>query len=1245
MTRSRIVKILWTIGAVLLFAFLFTRAQSIDSEQHDRFNADLLELKESDASLDDAILRTRYRLLASYDPVNLQLARIRKLQERVKNPPSYIDRQGRAEMAGEWEEFGKAIKYEDGLIQKFKSQSAILNNSLRYFPIATKTLTNRIESDPGAHDLVTGLHVLLADVLRYSLSPNQELAHNIEQQIDRLSHSADSRGPTTHNELLTIVSHAKTILEQQPAIDKLTKELIEVPTDQHAQRLYNSYNQRYEGALQSSHFYRFCLYVLSVGLLCLIILKLRSAALQLKVAKGSLEQEVQERTQANNSLEAEVAERRRAEEHIDKLLRHNELVLNSVGEGIFGLDLEGKGTFTNPAAARMVGWEAADLIGFPQHAALHHTRSDGTPYLHEDCPICKTLKDGSVYHVTDEVFWRRDGTSFPVEYQSNPIRENGELTGAVVTFRDISERRRIEGELGKREAQLVEAQHIAHLGSFQFEVATGQVQWSDNMWHIYGIASREIGLTITEYLERVHPDDRDLVRDQMDETVRGGTFKPIHHRIVWPDGTVRVIASDGKVIFGANGEVIAVAGINQDITREKEMEQELKQARDVALDSARLKSEFLANMSHEIRTPMNGVLGMTGILLDTELDSEQRDFAETIRSSADSLLNIINDIPDFSKIEAGKLDFEILDFDLRGVVEDSVELLAEKAHSKGIELISLIPGGFPTALRGDAGRLRQVLTNLLGNAVKFTDHGEVIVQVDKDAETETSVMVRFSVIDTGIGITPEAQQNLFQAFTQADGSTTRKYGGTGLGLSISRQLVGLMGGQIGITSIIGSGSTFWFTALFEKQPLQSQVVAPVKGSLENRRVLIVDDNKTNRRIHCHQSRYWGMLPTDCDSGKRALELLRLAVLAGAPYELAILDLMMPEMDGFELARTIKADSDIASVPLVMLTSFREGSHTTIAREAGIAAYLTKPVRQSQLFECLTNVMGQAIGVSANGSSSKTLRLASGEATTLAPEGNQAMRNKLILLAEDNIVNQKVAVRQLKKLGLRADAVPNGREALKALARIPYDLILMDCQMPEMDGYEATAEIRRREGTSKHTPIVAMTAHALAGDRAKCLAAGMDDYISKPVKSEELERVLERILFSTGPDVSDAAVSEEKLLAPVDRERVYGALGEDPEELLEMLALYLSDMDSNLERLATAIEAGEADEIKMIAHNCAGVSANCGIITMVEPMRELERMGRENQLEGAAALSLQARATFRRVKQFLQEEFEGVPVAL
>ena len=576
------------------------------------------------------------------------------------------------------------------------------------------------------------------------------------------------------------------------------------------------------------------------------------------------------------------------------------------------------------------------------------------------------------------------------------------------------------------------------------------------------------------------------------------------HRL---DGSrVDVACSFSPTLYAGNHAICVVV---RDITERRRLDQDLKHARDAAIESARLKSEFLANMSHEIRTPMNGIVGMTNLLLETSLTSEQRDFAGTVQSSADALLTILNDILDFSKVEAGKLHFETLDFDLRQAVEGTLDMLAPQAFSRGLELTAQIDQTLVTQLRGDPGRLRQVLANLIGNALKFTEIGEVQVRASAVHQTANDTLVRFEVQDTGIGIPLGAQSKLFEAFTQADGSTTRKYGGTGLGLAISKRLVALMGGEIGMRSAEGHGSTFWFTARFEKQPNVQRPTTP-DVSLVGRRVLIVDDNATNRRILHHQLAAWGIDDHAVPGGMEAIAALRAAALAEKPFEVVILDRQMPGFDGLMVAQAIKRDPAIRDAKLVMMTSLGDLNDGADLERAGILLCVTKPVKQALVRECLERALTHDNAPAA-------------PSQVRVPSAPSAPNRARVLVAEDNIVNQKVALLQLRRLGFAADAVANGLEAIEALGRIAYDVVLMDCQMPEMDGYETARLIRRQEGDTRHIPIIAVTANALPGDREKCLQAGMDDYVSKPIQPAELEATLTRCLAVDRPsDVSLAS---------------------------------------------------------------------------------------------------------------------------
>jgi PAS domain S-box-containing protein len=694
--------------------------------------------------------------------------------------------------------------------------------------------------------------------------------------------------------------------------------------------------------------------------------------------------------------------------------------------------------------------------------------------------------------------------TFLVEGRTLP--RAGGLPLALVGFDDVTERRRAEVVLRESEERFRSAFDFAAIGMALVAPDGRFLKVNRALCEIVGRS--ETDLLRCTFQSITHPEDLAGDEEQVRRVLTGEvpTYQ-LEKRYLHADGHVVWVQLNVSLVRDPAGRPLYFVSQVLDITDRKRVEGELRWARDEALRASRLKSEFVANMSHEIRTPMNGVIGMNTLLLETELTPEQHEFAQTVQDSAKSLLRIINDILDFSKIEAGKLDLEMIDLGVRDTVDGAIQLLTPKAREKDLDLVARIDPSVHETVRGDPVRLRQVLLNLMGNAIKFTDQGRVTVRVSCSSETHDEQVLRFEIIDTGVGIPREAKKRLFLAFSQADGSTTRRYGGTGLGLAISKQLTELMGGQIGVESEQGRGSTFWFTIRAQKVRL-----APDKTQPRRRRALVVDDSTTVRADLLQKLDAVGIDATGVPDGPAALAWLRQAHADGQLVDLVFLDLQMPGMSGIELAREIRSDASLSALPMIMVTGFAERCHEIEAREAGIAGYLTKPVRQTDLGECANRVLARQGAVSEG-----------------APPPVQRERSATrVLVAEDNPVNQKVALLTLERLGYQVRVVGNGLEAVAAMEAELFDIVLMDCQMPGMDGFEATSEIRRREGAWAHHPIIAMTASAMQGDRERCFVVGMDDYISKPVQPAALDRVLQRWL-----DRQDVVFGTDRPLPPAE----------------------------------------------------------------------------------------------------------------
>jgi two-component system, sensor histidine kinase and response regulator len=946
------------------------------------------------------------------------------------------------------------------------------------------------------------------------------------------------------------------------------------------------------------------------------------------------------------AVSEDITERRKIEQELIRLAH----VTRSIREFVLIMDPRGRISYANRAVIDRFGYAPDELIG--QRATM---------LIGQGVPL-DTLR-GAI-HGTFQGGWSGDllgltkqGEEFWMSLTTSHLFHESRLLGVVVVARDIMERKLSEEQLRKSETQFRLLWENSRDG-MRLSDSDGHVLLVNNAFcELVGLSRSElVGRPISVlYEESRHEEVVSKYRMRFASRTVEAYFEQENR--LW-NGRVVWFAVSNAFIEG-EGQPPILLSIFRNITERKIAEEELarhaadlleakskaeeqarmlemqavelRQAKEEALQASRFKSEFVANMSHEIRTPMNGVIGMTGMLLETPLSDEQREFAEIIRKSGDALLSIINDILDFSKIEAGKMSLECIEFDLRTTVEEAVDLLAPQAHERGLELFCAVNPDIPVTVNGDPGRLRQVLVNLVSNAVKFTERGEVSVRVTLEKGTEDSVLLRFEVTDTGIGVSAEARSRLFQPFSQADGSTTRKYGGTGLGLRISKQLVELMGGVIDVESEQGRGSTFWFTARLARQNSSPAPEAQDSRDLLGVRVLIVDDNATNRSIVSRQVTSWGMIEKAVASAQEALEELRAAIAASRPFALALLDMQMPEMDGLVLARVIKGDPALAATKLLMLTSIGALTNNQAA-ECGIALSLTKPVKEAALRDALTRVVSGAPASEPGVEVQPVIRE--------DVRRNATVHSFRVLVAEDNMVNQKVALKMLSKLGLRADVVADGQEAVDALRSVPYDLVFMDCNMPEMDGFMATEMIRAMEGNGKRTIVVAMTANALKGDRERCLAAGMDDYVSKPVNQKDLASIInkwgEKIMQQSPAQVVVTNRPPDCEVPAIDRSRLdeLADLGdeEDPEWLTSILQKFEEDAAIRIVKLVVAAEERKPDLLGQVAHALKGSCGNIGAMPMSLIAEELQRLGQGGSIEGASEKINLLESEFTRVKE-------------
>jgi PAS domain S-box-containing protein len=902
-----------------------------------------------------------------------------------------------------------------------------------------------------------------------------------------------------------------------------------------------------------------------------------------------------------------------------------ENLINNMPDGVVSFDVDGR--------VRTVNKGFTEMFGFSEEEAVNQNISElvaPPELLQEAHDVRKRILIGESVEM-ESVRKRKNGEIFPVSLCAAPIHFNemDGILGYLAIYRDITERQKAEQTIRDSEARLKTMFNTVQTGIVIIDATDHTiVDANPAALHMIGADRNDVVGHVCHRFICPAQEGNCPITDQ------GHTVDNRERTLIKAGGQViPVLKTVTRLSIGGKAHLLEAF---VDIS-------ELVDARISAEKANRAKSEFLANMSHEIRTPMNGIIGMTDLVLDTPLTSEQKDYLGTIKRSGYALLELINNILDLSKIESGNLELEAIDFLLQNAVEGAVESLAIKADEKGIELVTHIHPDVPPYLKGDPGKLRQMLINLVGNALKFTETGEIIVQVKVQKLHEKNVQLHFMVADTGIGIPKEKQGLIFDSFQQADGSVTRRHGGTGLGLSITKRLAEMMGGRIWVESVVGEGSTFHFIAMFgisEAKEIPDWTLERI--DFEGKRILILDDNATNRQILREMVASWGFMHTETEDGTSALAQIHAVFETGNGFDLLLLDANMPGMDGFEVAKRIREDERFSSLPIILLTSAGQRGDAAKCRGLGIGAYLIKPVKKSELYHTITAVLSDK--KKENGADDER-RLITRHSLREKTHGQRLN----ILLAEDDPTNQKVASRMLNRQGHAVTVAETGAQALEKAGESHFDLILMDVQMPMMDGLTATAEIRKQEKEgrmpTKHIPIIAMTAHALKGDKERCLESGMDDYLTKPVKLKLLNRMLEKWGHGVGPestqdqdtdkaDQQDSAEPEKGVL-PIDLTQAMEMAMDDTAFLKDLLQEFVTEMTTQLTILHTDVEKKDAEALKAHAHRLKGSSRTLAAKALADAAYALEMMGKNDDLNGAESALRRLNEEMQRLKDFVK----------